>query len=49
MKYVIVFGDLFTGIQTIHGPFTSTEMAKIWAGAACPGEHYTIHPLRTPS
>jgi len=30
-KCVVLIGDFFTGIQTIHGPFEDSEHAQQWA------------------
>lgn len=29
--YIIIIGDLCTGIQTVHGPFEDHEHANQWA------------------
>ena len=31
MKYVVVYGDLQSGLKEIHGPFDSVDEAVTWA------------------
>lgn len=44
--YVLVFGNLTNGVQSIHGPFKSPEQATQWASLNAHGQPAHVEPLR---
>lgn len=42
MKYVIIVGDLRSGIETIYGPFDTIESAHDWASNCINHNKYII-------
>lgn len=46
MKFVVVFGNLQYGIQTIHGPFNNKEDAAHWAVRHESNQPYAIIILK---
>ncbi len=45
MKYVIIVGDLSSGIQTVHGPFEDRESANQWASVNVGNQPHVIVPI----
>lgn len=44
-KQVVIFGNLQTGIQTVHGPFDDEEHAYQWASIHAGNQPYIVVPL----
>lgn len=45
MQFVVIFGTLGNGIQTVHGPFDSREKAEKWANDNGSGQSFVVYPL----
>lgn len=49
MKYVVIYGTLAGGIQTVHGPFHSLVEANEWISLNHPpGTQFVILPIEKP-
>jgi len=44
-KYVVIFGSLENGIQSIHGPFDNSEHAHQWASVHAKSQPYFVFPF----
>ena len=47
MKYVVIFGTLANGVQSVHGSFQDFEHANQWAKINGHDQPFTITLLRT--
>lgn len=48
MKFIVLFGNLTTGVQTAHGPFNSSADARKWASAEAEGQWFGVYIIQEP-